>query len=104
MASILVPILAILRSLLSLYTLILMGRIVFDLIQAFARDWRPKGVVLIIANLVYSLTEPPLRFLRSRFPVLYTGGGLGIDLSFIALYFLISLIQFLLETAMRSLV
>lgn len=104
MASILVPILAILRSLLSLYTLILMGRIVFDLIQAFARDWRPKGVVLLIANLVYSLTEPPLRFLRSRFPVLYTGGGLGIDLSFIALYFLIFLIQFLLGTAMRSLV
>lgn len=81
-----------------------MGRIVFDLIQAFARDWRPKGVVLLIANLVYSLTEPPLRFLRSRFPVLYTGGGLGIDLSFIALYFLIFLIQFLLGTAMRSLV
>lgn len=103
MASILLPILAILRSLLSLYSLIVLGRVVFDLIQAFARDWRPRGAVLVIANLVYSLTEPPLRFLRSRFPVLYTGGGLGIDLSFIALFFSLFLMQSLLSMGMRAL-
>ncbi|MDK6591467.1 YggT family protein, partial [Actinotignum timonense] len=75
----LVPIVSILQSLLSLYILVLLGRVVLDWIQVFSRQWRPRGLVLVLANLGYALTDPPLRWLRRVVPVL-RAGGMGIDL------------------------
>lgn len=93
--SVLTSIVLIARSLLSAYLLVLLVRVVIDWIQLFARDWRPKGVVLVIANLVYALTDPPLRALSRVVPVLRVS-GVGIDLSFLVLFFGISLLQSLL--------
>ena len=59
----------ILSSILSLYFLILLVRVVLDWIQVFARQWRPQGIVLVLANLVYALTDPPLRVIRRRVPM-----------------------------------
>ena len=47
-----------------IFFVILIGRLVIDWIQVFARDWRPRGVVLVIAEVIYSVTDPPLRALR----------------------------------------
>ena len=68
----------ILSSILSLYFLILLVRVVLDWIQVFARQWRPRGIVLVLANLVYALTDPPLRVIRQRVPLARLG-GVGID-------------------------
>jgi YggT family protein len=68
-----------------LYLLVLVGRVVFDWIRMFARDWRPRGVVLIVAEPVYTLTEPPLRALRRVIPPLRLG-GVSLDLSFMVLF------------------
>ena len=32
-----------------LYLLLLLGRLIFSWIQAFSRDWRPRGPVLVVA-------------------------------------------------------
>ena len=93
--SALASIIVILRSLLSLYVLVLLGRVVLDWVQLFARQWRPGGGVLVLANLVYALTDPPLKALRRMVPALRMG-GMGIDLSFLVLYFGIALVQTLL--------
>jgi YggT family protein len=68
-----------------LYLLVLVGRVVFDWIRMFARDWRPRGVVLLVAEPVYTLTEPPLRALRRVIPPLRLG-GVSLDLSFMVLF------------------
>ncbi len=68
-----------------LYLLVLVGRVVFDWIRMFARDWRPRGIVLLIAEPVYTLTEPPLRALRKVIPPLRLG-GMSLDLSFMVLF------------------
>lgn len=68
-----------------LYLLVLIGRVVFDWIRIFARDWRPRGVVLLVAEPVYTLTEPPLRALRRVLPPLRLG-EVSIDLSFMVLF------------------
>lgn len=86
---------SILSSLLSLYMLVLLVRVVIDWVQMFARDWRPTGVVLVVANLVYELTDPPLRRLRRMIPALRLG-GMGIDLSFLVLVVAIVILQRLL--------
>ncbi|HET7761695.1 MAG TPA: YggT family protein [Phycicoccus sp.] len=68
-----------------LYLLVLIGRVVFDWIRIFAREWRPRGAVLLVAEPVYTLTEPPLRALRKVLPPLRLG-GVSIDLSFMVLF------------------
>ena len=86
----------ILSSILSLYFLILLVRVVLDWVQVFARQWRPRGLVLVLANLVYALTDPPLRVIRRRVPMARLG-GVGIDLSFLVLVFGIWVLQWFLR-------
>ena len=73
---------------LSIYSLILIGRLVFEYIRMFARDWRPSGITLIIAEFLYSLTDPPLRMLRRILPPLRIG-TLYLDLSYLVLFIVI---------------
>ncbi len=74
----------ILATVLWIYWLILIGRLIFDWVQVFARDWRPKGPVLVIAEAIYTLTDPPLNFLRRFIPPLRLG-QISLDLSFLVL-------------------
>jgi len=80
---------------LGLYLIVLIGRVVFDWVQVFARDWRPRGVMLVLAEAIYTLTDPPLRALRKVIPPL-TLGQVRLDLAFIVLFLAVSfLAQFL---------
>jgi len=76
--------------LLWLYLLLLIGRLVFDWVQFFAREWRPKGAVLVLAEVVYTATDPPLRALRRVIPPL-TLGQVRLDLGFIILFFAVTI-------------
>lgn len=58
------PVASVIVNVLWLYLLVLIGRLVFDIVQMLARDWKPKGFVLVIAEIIYTLTDPPLRALR----------------------------------------
>ena len=71
-----------------LYFLVLIGRVVFDWIGIFAKEWRPRGAALLVAEPVYTLTEPPLRALRKVIPPLRLG-GVALDLSFMVLFFIV---------------
>lgn len=71
-------------SIVSLYILVLLVRVVLDWVQILARDWRPHGVVLVIAEVIYSLTDPPLRMLRRFIPPLRLG-SVALDLGFLVL-------------------
>lgn len=82
-------VLEILAFVLTLYMVVLMGRVVFDLVQTFSRGWRPTGFVLVLANLVYSLTDPPMRFFRRLVPPLRLG-SVALDLGFLILFLLVS--------------
>lgn len=66
------------------YWLILIGRLILDWVQVFARDWQPKGPLLIISEAIYTVTDPPLRFLRRFIPPLRFG-QVALDLSFLVL-------------------
>lgn len=67
-----------------IFLLVLFVRLVFDWIQVFARDWRPKGVVLVLAEAVYTVTDPPLKALRRVIPPLSIG-MVRIDVAFMVL-------------------
>lgn len=86
---------SLLALLLWLYFLVLIARLVFDYVQLFARGWRPRGVMLVLAEGVYSLTDPPLRALRRVIPPLRLG-AVSLDLSFLVLIILIQILIALL--------
>ena len=73
---------------LQLYLLILFLRVIFDWVFVFSPSWRPTGPLVILLELIYSLTDPPLRFLRRFIPPLLLG-NFSLDLAFIVLVILI---------------
>jgi YggT family protein len=58
---------------LQIYILVLIARIVIDYVFMFARDWRPQGVALVLVELVYTLTDPPIRLLCRVIPSIRVG-------------------------------
>jgi YggT family protein len=70
---------------LTLFQVLLILRIVFDVVQMFARSWRPRGLALVLASAVYRVTDPPMRWLKSKIKPLDLG-GMRLDLAFIVLY------------------
>ncbi|MBD8060647.1 YggT family protein [Cellulomonas sp. JH27-2] len=68
-----------------LFFILLLVRLVLDWVQVFARSWRPTGVVLVIAEATYTVTDPPLRLLRRIIPPLRIG-SVALDLGFMILF------------------
>lgn len=87
----------VLATVLWLYWLVLIGRLVFDFVQIFARSWQPRGPLLLVAEAIYTLTDPPLKALRRIIPPLKLG-GIQLDLAFLVL---IIAVQILISVASR---
>jgi YggT family protein len=83
---------SLIASLLDIYILVLILRLVFDYITMFARDWRPNGLVLVLAETLYSLTDPPLNAIRRFVPPLRLG-SISLDLGFLILIFGVSILR-----------
>lgn len=70
-------------------------RFIVDWVQVFARSWSPQGVLLVVLEVVYSITDPPIKALRKVIPPLRLG-NFALDLSFlivfIGAYILLSLV------------
>ena len=73
---------------LTIYLVILIARMVVTWIQMFERQWVPRGVILIIAEGIFTATDPPLKFLRRYIRPLRIG-TVAIDLSFMVLFIVI---------------
>jgi YggT family protein len=84
---------------LTIYLVILVGRMIFGWIQVFARDWRPTGILLVLAEAIFTVTDPPLKFLRRFIPPLRLG-MVAMDLSFMVLFIVVLI---LLEVAVPHL-
>jgi YggT family protein len=79
------PVAAVIVNILWLYLLVLIGRLVFDIVQMLAKDWQPRGFMLILAETIYTLTDPPLRVLRRIIPPIRIG-GIALDVAFLVLF------------------
>ena len=75
---------SLLASVLQIFLFALLGRLIFDYVQMFSRTWRPKGIVLYFVEAIYTITDPPMKFVGRFIPPLRLG-GVSLDLSFIVL-------------------
>ncbi|HJA04982.1 MAG: YggT family protein [Candidatus Microbacterium stercoravium] len=72
---------SILHIVLSLYVVVLFARVLLDFIPLFNREWRPQGAMLVLCELVFTVTDPPITFFRKHIPPLRIG-PVAIDLGF----------------------
>ncbi|KQO47140.1 MULTISPECIES: YggT family protein [unclassified Frigoribacterium] len=56
-----------------IFFLLMWARFVLDLAQSFSRGWRPKGPVLVLAEVAYTVTDPPIRRVRKILPPVRLG-------------------------------
>lgn len=71
----------ILNALVLIFVLILLVRLILDWVPMFNREWRPRGAGLVAAEIVYTVTDPPIKLFRRFIPPLRVG-GIAIDFAF----------------------
>lgn len=73
---------SIIAFLLWLYIGLMLARLVVDWVQVFARSWVPRGPMLVILETIYTLTDPPINFVRRYVPPLRLG-SIALDMAFL---------------------
>jgi YggT family protein len=81
---------------LQLFFAVLICRLVLDWIQVLAREWHPRGPVLVFAEAVYTVTDPPLKFLRRLIPPLSLG-TIRLDMAFLVLMMIVLVLESVLR-------
>jgi YggT family protein len=76
-----------------LYMLVLVVRLVIDLVMAFSRFWRPQRAMAAVAEIIFILTDPPLRLVRKVVkPIRF--GPMSLDLAFLVVVIAVSLVAY----------
>ena len=88
----------IIEGLLWFFLVLLWVRFVVDWVQVFARSWSPSGPLLVLLEVVYSVTDPPIKALRRIIPPLRLG-AIALDISFL----LVMILTYVLLQLNRSL-
>jgi len=83
---------AILLLLLNIFLGLMLIRLVVDWVQVFARSWTPKGPVLVVLEIVYTITDPPIMFVRRFVPPLRLG-SIALDTSFLIVLLVVYLLR-----------
>jgi YggT family protein len=73
---------SIIHVLLLIFIALLWIRFIVDWVQVIARSWSPHGILLVILEVVYSATDPPIKALRRVIPPIRIG-NFALDLSFL---------------------
>ena len=81
---------SLLLTLLDLFKYALFIRLIIDYVRIFARNWRPNSVLIAFFEFIYTVTDPPMKFVGRFVPPLRLG-GVSLDLSFIVLLIAIGL-------------
>ncbi len=58
-----------------IFFVMMWARFILDLVRAFARQWRPRGLGLVLAEAVFAVTDPPIKAVRRVIPPLRIGGA-----------------------------
>jgi len=66
------------------FWLLLIARVVVEFIRSFSRDWHPRGLTVVVLEVIMTMTDPPVKLLRRIIPQL-TIGAVRFDLSIMVL-------------------
>lgn len=75
-----------------IFLLILFARMILSWVPVLVRDWVPKGPMLVVAEIIYSVTDPPLKLIRKVLRPVRVG-NMMLDLAFIGLAILVAILM-----------
>lgn len=84
-----------------LFLTVLLGRLVMEYVMMFARGWRPGRGSAVVMELLWSVSDPPLKALRRVIPPLRIG-GMSLDLGFILLLLLVYVLMIVVRNLFRA--
>lgn len=87
-----VALFAVLYFVLFIFWLLLISRVIVEFVRSFARDWRPTGVVVVVLEVIFTITDPPVKLLRRLIPPVSLG-GIRLDLSIMVLLFIVFILM-----------
>ena len=70
----------------------LWARFILAWVQVLNRGWRPRGAMVVLAEVSYTITDPPIRTVRRVVPPLRLG-GIQLDLAFMIVLFVVWLLM-----------
>lgn len=79
--------------LLLIYFLIMWARFIIDLARNFSRQWRPRGVGLVLSEAVLTVTDPPIRLVRRIVPP-FRMGPAALDFSWSIVMLLVIVLMY----------
>jgi YggT family protein len=82
-----------------LFLIALLFRLVMEYVFLFARSYEPRGIMLVLVEGTYTVTDPPLKLLRRVIPPLRIG-GISLDLAFLVLFILVQLVIYVIAPAL----
>ena len=74
------------------FLLFLVFRLIMEYVFLLARSFRPTGLVAVLLELAYSVTDPPLKALRKVLPPLRIG-QFSLDLGFLVLFIVVRILM-----------
>lgn len=77
---------------LQIFFYLMIARFIAELVMSFNRSWRPSGLLLPILDITYSITDPPLKFVRRFVPPIQLG-GIALDLAWTIVLFGVLILQ-----------
>lgn len=79
-----------------LFTYLLLARIVIEMIQSFSRAWQPGRAFSVVGEVIFTITDPPVKALRKAIPPMPLG-GVQLDMSVLVLFFILMIIRMVLQ-------
>ena len=82
-----------------IYLLVMWARFILDIVQVLNRNWRPKAFLLVLSEVVYLITDPPIRFVRRLIPPI-RAGGMALDFAW-SIVMLVVIVLIILTGSIR---
>lgn len=79
-----------------LFTYLLLARIVIEMIHSFSRAWQPGRAFSVVGEVIFTITDPPVKALRKAIPPMPMG-GVQLDMSVLVLFFILMIIRMVLQ-------
>jgi YggT family protein len=77
---------------LQIFFYMMIARFIVELVMSLGKSWRPSGLLLPILDITYTITDPPLKFVRKFVPPMKLG-PIALDLAWTIVLFAVLILQ-----------
>lgn len=82
----------ILTWIIEIYTVLLIVRMLMSWVPLLIRGFEPRGVLAVVFEAVYTVTDPPIKFFDRLVPPVRFG-NVGLSVGFIIVFVLLAILQ-----------